>query len=159
MTTPSAAPTATAAPLSATDITALTEGLAAENAAVYSYGLITAYGSPSRREQVATHTAAHRARRDTTMEMLAAGGAQVPPAAAGYTVPFAVTDPDSAAKLAVQAEEDAAAAWRSALEHAESESVRTLAIENLTDSAIRAGNWRVALGVEPPTTAFPGQPG
>lgn len=145
-------------PLSPNDIAALDAGLQAENAAVYSYGLVIAYGSDSRRQQVATHAAAHRARRDTTMEMLAAGGAQVPPAAAGYAVPFAVTDPTSAAKLAVLAEEDAATAWRAALEQAESERVRALAIDNLTDSAIRAGNWRVALGIEPPTTAFPGQP-
>nr|WP_024796744.1 ferritin-like domain-containing protein [Tomitella biformata] len=144
--------------MSENDIAALGVALEAEHAAVYSYGLITAYGNASRRDQVAVHAAAHRARRDATAAMLAAGGAVVPAAAAGYTVPFPVTDPASAAQLAVTVEEDAATAWRSALEHADSEPVRGIAIDNLTDSAVRAGNWRIALGVTPPTTPFPGQP-
>ncbi len=147
-----------AEPLSENDIDALHLALQAENAAVYSYGLIAAYGNTDRRDQVATHTAAHRARRDATMELLTADGAEVPGAAPGYTMPFAVTDATSAAQLAVLAEDDAAIAWRSALERAETASVRTLAVDNLTDSAIRAGNWRTALGIQPPTTTFPGQP-
>ena len=151
-------PAADAEPLSENDIDALGLALQAENAAIYSYGLITAYGNPGRRDQVAIHSAAHRARRDGAQTMLTAAGAAAPTAAAGYTVPFPVTDADSAARLAVAAEQDAAVAWRSALERAESERVRTVAIDNLTDSAIRAGNWRVALGIAPPTTAFPGQP-
>lgn len=151
-------PTDTANPLSENDIEALSLALQSENAAVYSYGLITAYGNADRRGQVAVHTEAHRARRDATAAMLAAGGAEVPPAAAGYTVPFPVTDPTSAAQLAVAVEEDAANAWRSALERADAEPVRSIAIDNLTDSAIRAGNWRIALGEQPPTTPFPGEP-
>ena len=160
MTTPTpSSDVPTAELLPENDVAALTVALQSENAAVYSYGLITAYGNASRRDQVAIHAAAHRARRDATQDMLAAGGAEVPAAAAGYTMPFAVTDPASAAQLAVTVEEDSATAWRAALERAESERVRALAIENLTDSAIRAGSWRIALGVMPPTTAFPGQPG
>lgn len=156
MTDPS--PTPVVIPLSENDIEVLSLALQSENAAVYSYGLITAYGNAGRREQVAVHAEAHRARRDATASLLAAGGTEAPPAAAGYTVPFPVTDPASAAQLAVAAEEDSATAWRSALERADAEPVRSLAIDNLTDSAIRAGNWRIALGTQPPTTAFPGQP-
>lgn len=151
-------PAGDAEQLSDNDIDALGFALQAENAAIYSYGLITAYGNPGRRDQVAIHTAAHRARRDGAEALLSAAGAAAPAAAAGYTVPFPVTDANSAAELAVAAEQDAAVAWRSALERADSERVRTVAIDNLTDSAIRTGNWRLALGVEPPTTAFPGQP-
>ena len=158
MTTPLPTPTEPSAPLSEADVAALTLALQAENAAIYSYGLITAYGSDARREQVAVHTAAHRARRDAAIELLEAGGATAPAAAAGYTVPFPVTDPTSAAWLAVLSEDEAAAAWLSALEQAEAEPVRAMAVDNLTDSAVRAGKWRVALGEAPPTTAFPGRP-
>lgn len=156
MTTPTSA-SATPASLSAADQQALTGALQSVYAAIYAYGLVAAYGNPSRATQVASLVAAIRAVRDEAVGMLASAGAPIPREAAGYTVPSPVTDPKSAARLAVRVEEDCAVAWRSALERADAQAVRDLALQALADCAVRAGNWNVALNVEPPTTAFPGQ--
>lgn len=158
------APATTAEPpldpaaLTAGDITALTTGLAAEDAAIYAYGTMTAFARADRRPQIAEHAAAHRARRESLVRLLSAADAPVPPAAAGYTLPFPVTDPASAARLAVAAEEDCAVAWRSALERADSDGVRGIAVDALSAAAVLAARWRVALDVAPPTVPFPGTP-
>lgn len=157
--TPSAGPTGTAPDLSEADIAALSSALSAEDGAIYAYGVATAFARPDRLPQISEHVAAHRARREAVIAMLTAAGAVAPPAAAGYTLPFPVDDADSAARLAVAAEHDCAVAWRSALEHARSAEVRDFAVTALSDAAVRAGKWRVAVGTVPPTTAFPGTPG
>ncbi|MEE2035055.1 ferritin-like domain-containing protein [Rhodococcus chondri] len=136
----------------------LIEALAAEHAAVFGYGLVAAFADPSRAEQVSADTAAHRARRDATIDALRAAGLEPPVAAPGYTVPFPVTDPVGAAQLAVQIESDTATAWRSVVERARSEPARATAIDALTEAALRAAWWRSALGITPPTVALPGQP-
>lgn len=164
MTTPTPEPSSAAEPtvdpttLPDADTSALADALRAEDAAVYAYGMTTAFALPARQKQIAEHTAAHRARREAVTDMLTAAGVPAPPTAAGYTFPFPVDDPTSAARLAATAEHDCAVAWRSALEHAETAGVRDFAVTALTDSAVQAGNWRVALGIEPPTVAFPGTP-
>ncbi|GAA4816122.1 ferritin-like domain-containing protein [Tomitella cavernea] len=162
-------PAATSAPAAASavtdparltdaDIAALTAALGAEDAALYAYGTATAFARPDRLPQIAEHAAAHRARRAAVIGILTAAGAPVPPSAAGYTLPFPVDDPVSAARLAVVAEHDCAVAWRSALEHADSAGVRDFSATALADAAVRAGKWRVALGTVPATVAFPGTP-
>lgn len=136
---------------------ALVDALEAEHAAVFGYGVVAAFADPSRAEAVAEDTAAHRARRDATAEALRAASVEPPVAAPGYTVPFPVTDPASAAQLADQIESDTAVAWRSVVERARSESTRAGAVEALTEAAVRAARWRVSRGVVP-SVAFPGQP-
>jgi len=134
----------------------LVDALAAEHAAVFGYGIVAAFADPWA-DAVAEDTAAHRARRDATIEALHAASVEPPVAAPGYTVPFPVTDPDSAARLAEQIENDTAVAWRSVVERAHSESTRGAAITALTEAALRAARWRVRLGA-PPSLPFPGQP-
>lgn len=136
---------------------ALIDALNAEYGAVYAYGVIAAYASPERARVVAEHTAAHRARRDATVDTLALGGASVPPPDAAYTVPFAVTDPISAARLAVTVESDTAVAWRSVVERADSMAIRRTGVEALTEAAVRLAAWQSILGANPPTVAFPGK--
>ncbi|WP_327119694.1 ferritin-like domain-containing protein [Nocardia sp. NBC_01730] len=136
---------------------ALLDALNAEYGAVYAYGVIAAYASPERTRLIAEHTAAHRARRDSTADALATSGATVPPPDAAYTVPFPVTDPIPAARLAVTVESDTAVAWRSVVEHGESESVRRTGVDALTEAAVRLALWQSILGADPPTTAFPGK--
>lgn len=145
--------------LSDADIAALSTALGAEDGAIYAYGTATAFARPDRLSQIAEHAAAHRARREAVIAMLTAAGADAPPAAAGYTLPFPVDDAASAGRLAVTAEHDCAVAWRSALEHARSSEIRDFAVTALSDAAVRAGRWRVAVGTVPPTVAFPGAPG
>ncbi|WP_305094727.1 ferritin-like domain-containing protein [Prescottella sp. R16] len=137
---------------------ALVDALTAEYAAVFAYGVVAAFSNPARTGQVAADTAAHRARRDATIDTLTAAGVDVPQPEPGYALPFPVTDPISAARLAAQVETDTATAWRSVIERAQSDAVRDTGIVALTESAVRAANWHVVLGDQPATTAFPGQP-
>jgi aspartate/methionine/tyrosine aminotransferase len=136
----------------------LIDALQAEYAAIFAYGLVAAFSNPNRSDLVATNTAAHRARRDATIDALTAASVEAPQPEAGYSVPFPVTDPMSAAQLAAQVESDTAVAWRSVIERSQSEHTRDVAVTALTEAAVRAANWRAILGVAPPTVAFPGQP-
>lgn len=137
---------------------ALVDALRAEYAAIFAYGPVAAFSNPTRANLVAANTAAHRARRDATIDALTAAGVEPPQPDPGYTLPFPVTDPTSAARMAAQVEADTAVAWRSVLERAQSEDTRESAVTALTEAAVRAANWRAILGDQPPTTAFPGQP-
>ncbi|ONM46209.1 ferritin-like domain-containing protein [Nocardia donostiensis] len=144
--------------MTATERRALLDALDAEYAAVYAYGLVAAYASPERGKLIAEHTAAHRARRDATIDALTAEGADAPPPEPAYTVPSPVTDPISAAQLAATVESDTAVAWRSVVERADTDTVRRMGIEALTESAVRLAVWQAILGVSPSTTPFPGRP-
>ncbi|QCQ90722.1 ferritin-like domain-containing protein [Rhodococcus sp. SGAir0479] len=137
---------------------ALVNALHAEYAAIFAYGLVNAFSNPTRADLVTANTAAHRARRDATIDALTAADVAVPQPEAGYAVPFAVTDPTSAARLAAQIEADTAVAWRSVIERSESEHTREVGVIALSEAAVRGANWRAILGDAPPTTAFPGQP-
>lgn len=105
--------------MTTSDQQALTDALSAEYAAVYAYGIIAAFANHDRDRLVAESTAAHRARRDATIDTLKSLGANAPAPAAAYTTPFVVDDPIPAAKLAVTVESDTAAVWRSAVERAD----------------------------------------
>lgn len=137
---------------------ALIDALQAEYAAVFAYGIVAAFSNSTRSDLVASNTAAHRARRDATLDALAAADIDAPEPEAGYTIPFAVTDPISAAQLAAQAEADTAAAWLSVIERSQSEHTREVGVTALTEAAVRGANWQAILGVAPATTAFPGRP-
>ncbi|MFD0364378.1 ferritin-like domain-containing protein [Nocardia sp. GCM10030253] len=136
---------------------ALLDALNAEYAAVYAYGVIDAYASTERDRLVTQYTAAHRARRDSTIDALTAAGATAPPPNAAYTAPFPVDDPIPAANLAVTVETDCTVAWRSVVERADTEPVRRTGIEALTECALRLATWQSILGADPPTVAFPGK--
>lgn len=137
---------------------ALIDALNAEYAAIFAYGLVAAFSNQMRSDLVEANTAAHRARRDATIDALTAANIEVPQPDAGYAVPVQVTDPISAARLAAQAEADTAVAWRSVIERSESEHTREVGVTALSEAAVRGANWRAILGDAPPTTAFPGQP-
>ncbi|MDV7244876.1 MULTISPECIES: ferritin-like domain-containing protein [Rhodococcus] len=136
----------------------LADALAAEHAAVFAYGVVAAFSNPVRADQVAAGAAGHRARRDALIDTLTAAELTAPAAEAGYTLPFPVTDPVSAAQLAARVEADTAIAWRAVVEHGETEDTRSLGVAGLTESAIREAGWRLALGTDPTTAVFPGQP-
>lgn len=140
-----------------TERQALLDALRAEYGAVYAYGVIAAYASAERGRLVAESTAAHRARRDATIDALTAAGVTAPPPDAAYTMPFPVNDPIPAARLAATVETDTAVAWRSVVERADTENVRRMGVDALTESAVRLATWQSILGTNPPTTAFPGK--
>jgi hypothetical protein len=136
----------------------LTAVLDAQRAAVYLYGVIYAYAAANRRTVVADFTDQHRTARDAAAAALAATGATVPASPAAFTPPKPITDPSSAAAAAVAVEEDCAQAYRTLLGRAGDDATRRLGVDGLTDSAVRAARWRVALNLAPATPAFPGSP-
>ncbi|MFD4401921.1 ferritin-like domain-containing protein [Nocardia sp. NPDC058499] len=144
--------------MSGTEQQALADALGAEYAAVYAYGMIATHAGADQQRTVAQYTAAHRARRDATVDILSGRRGTVPPPEAAYTMPLAVTDPDSAAQLAIVVETDTAVAWRAVVEQAETDTTRRIGIEALTESAGRVAVWRSVRGADPVTTAFPGRP-
>lgn len=130
------------------------DALRAEYIAVYAYGVIAAYGSPDRTDLIAEHAAAHRARRDATLDTLRAAGVEAPTPDAAYTVPFPVDNPVDAARLAETVETDATIAWRAVVEQSSTEQNRRMGVDALAESALRLAAWQAVLGT--PSAALPG---
>ncbi|BAX98418.1 hypothetical protein MSTE_03113 [Mycobacteroides stephanolepidis] len=143
-------------PASSTDDTALADALANEHAAIYAYGLVSAHSVPDNNWLVTECLIEHRQCREECIAKLRARSAAAPVAAAGYKVPFPVTNPADATKLALQLEADTAARWRAVAEQADNSDDRGFAVRMLTESAIRAARWRVASDITPASVAFPG---
>lgn len=138
--------------------TELAAALAAEEAAIYAYGVVGV--NVAAKDEVAearAAEAAHRARRDVLVSRLAELQASTAPAPAGYELPFPVTDRAAALKLAVQVEDGVAQAWRAVLP-VTTGGDRSTALSALTDAAVRATRWRRTANVQPATLAFPGRP-
>lgn len=143
-----------------TDPIRLADALAAEHAAIFAYGLIGVELGGDDDQTAAAREAeeAHRQRRDALVQALAELDARAPVAEASYELPFEVAGADDARRLAVLVEERVGALWRAALP-AVTGPDREQALAGLVDTAVRATGWRLAAGVEPATTAFPGTPG
>lgn len=145
--------------LSDAAVTALRDALGAEYAAAWVYDLTTAFVSEDRvRSAVREAVASHRGRRDAARRLLRDAGVEPPPPDAAYRVPRQVTDQDSAIRLLITTEEDCAVGWRAVLEAGDSQRVRRSALDGLTTAATRATRWRITVGEQPPTPAFPGVP-
>ena len=136
----------------------LAAALAAEEAAIYAYGLIGVHlPRASERTEARAAEAAHRDRRDTLISKLAQLKADAGPAPAAYELPFAITDRSTALKLAIQIEDGVAQSWRVILPVSQ-DADRSSALSALTDAAVRATRWRRLAAIAPATMAFPGQP-
>jgi len=146
-------------PLPASSVSAVQAALGAEHAAIWVYGLVSAFLPDSFNAPVAEGATAHRARRDTTERLLADAGETPQPAEPAYVPPKPVTDAPSAMAVLILAESDTTVAWRAVLERTDDSSLRRSALEALTTAAVRATRWRRAAGTAPATPAFPGQPG
>jgi Domain of unknown function (DUF4439) len=133
---------------------ALSTALAAEHAAIFGYGVIGPRLSGAALTQGEQAEAAHRDRRDRLILRLTKVGIEAPAALPAYALPFPVTDAASAQRLAVQLEERAAAIWRVALGPTTGAD-RTVALDALTDCALRATRWRRATGEQPGTVPLP----
>lgn len=135
---------------------ALFDAVAAEHAAIYGYGLVSAHVMPDDNELVSRAVAEHRDRREAAVALLDEQSVKAPLPAVGYQLPIVVNSPANAAKLAVRMESDCAVAWRAVLEQAESEKDRAFAGTALTQCAVMAARWRKVLGAWPLTEPFPG---
>ncbi len=158
-TAPTSAPATSAAPgpLSPDAVTTLQRALAAEQAAVWAYGLVAAY-SRDDADMINEARAGHLLRRDATAARLVAGGSAAPEPAPAYQVSVAVMDPPSARQLAQDIESDAAGAWRAVIGSTDDAELRGFALLGLSDAAVRLAMWKQVAGVAPSTVPFPGQP-
>ncbi|OLR94676.1 hypothetical protein BJP25_09800 [Actinokineospora bangkokensis] len=140
-------------------LAAVQAALGAEHAAVWVYGLVSAFLPASFDEGIQVGAVAHRARRDATERLLGAAGATPRPAEPAYLPPQPVTDQAGALNLVITAEQDGTVAWRAVLERTDDADIRQLAAGALTEEAVRATRWRLTAGATPATPPFPGQPG
>lgn len=138
------------------DQAALFDAVAVEHAAIYGYGFVSAHSSPDENDLVSAALVEHRERREAAIAMLKSREAKAPLPAAGYQLPFPVSSPEDAAKLAIRMEDDCAVAWRAVLEQATAEDDRAFGVNALTQCAVAAARWRQVLRVWPVTVAFPG---
>ncbi|GDY30533.1 ferritin-like domain-containing protein [Gandjariella thermophila] len=139
-------------------VDALQKALGTEHAAVWVYGLASAFLPAAAQPALTEGATAHRARRDATERLLRDAGATPAASAPAYLPPNPVTDAASAAAMLVSAENDTSVAWRGVLERSDDQDVRRAAVDALTASAVRAVSWRQRAGQSPAVVAFPGRP-
>ena len=130
-------------------VAALQGALAAENSAVYGYGVAGAHLTGTRRAAAVRNWVAHQNARDTLTAMLAARGAQPAASAAAYTMPFGVHNPAAAVALATVLEDRVSAAYLG-LVGLTDPALRAFGARAVRAAALRAATWRGS------TLAFPG---
>ncbi|NLU69699.1 ferritin-like domain-containing protein [Streptomyces sp. HNM0574] len=130
-------------------VEALRAALAAEHATVYGYGVVGGRISDARREEAREAHDAHRARRDELHRTVRELGGEAEPAAAAYSLPFAVPDGPAAVRLAAELEDRLAGAYADLVRASEGRRRRDAA-GALSEAAVRSARWRGG-GV-----AFPG---
>lgn len=124
-------------------------GLAAEDAAVFGYGLVLARADASIRGAARRELTAHRARRDEA-ERLWPGA---PAAPTGYG-----TDEDQSLSpllLAIRIESDCCDGWRAQAGLADTPERRRFCVAALTAAAVQLARWRTLV----PGTPFEALPG
>lgn len=130
-------------------IAALQGALAAENSAVYGYGVAGAHLTGTRRAAAVRNWVAHQNARDALSAMLAARGAQPAASAAAYALPFRVHKPTAAVALATVLEDRVSAAYLGLVGLADP-ALRAFGAQGVRTAALRAAAWRGS------TLAFPG---
>lgn len=134
----------------------LEAALAGEHACIYAYGALGGHLSDDERDAARDADQVHRDRRDLLRESLVARGQNPVPAEAGYALPKPVTSAEAARDLAVTLEERSAATWRAVLATVDQRD-RRIALDALTDCAVRAMRWRERKNTNGPVTVpFPG---
>jgi hypothetical protein len=128
---------------------ALQAALAAEDAAIFGYGVAGAHLSGSRKSAAEQYWTGHNEARDTLTAMISALGATPVAARALYQLPFEVHDAASAAALAAYLEDGVTRAYLGVVAVSD-QRLRTFGALNMQGSAERAAFWRGT------TEAFPG---
>jgi hypothetical protein len=130
-------------------VSALQAALAAEDAAIYGYGVAGAHLSAGNRELAQQYWTGHRQTRDALTGMITALGVTPVAAMAYYDLPFAVNSTSSAMALAAHLEDGVTAAYLG-LVAVSSARLRTLGAAGMQAAATRAAYWRGT------TEPFPG---
>ena len=131
------------------EIAALQGALAAEDSAVYGYGVAGAHLTGARRAAALRNWVAHENARDALTGMLAARGAQPVAAAAAYQLPFPVHGAGAAVSLATVLVDRLCAAYLGLVGLA-NPALRAFGARAARTAALRAAAWRGS------TLAFPG---
>ena len=137
---------------------ALQDALAAEHAALWVYALVLAFLPAGQLAQARADAEEHRVLRSRIEQTLTEISTRPISAQPAYATPKPVTDGPSAAALAVVAETDAMAAWRSLAERTGDQGLRGAAIAALTAGTQRCARWRTVLAAAPSIPTFPGRP-
>lgn len=130
---------------------ALQDALAAENAAIFGYGVAGAHLTGRQRATATAYWNEHRSARDTLAGLLRARGEQPTAAADVYKLPFGVHSATEAVSLAIFLENGVTAAYLG-LVGAGDAVLRAFGARAMQAAAIRATSWRGS------TVAFPGMP-
>ena len=130
-------------------VAALQAALAAENSAVYGYGVAGAHLAGARRAEAVRDWVAHQTARDALSAMLTARGAQPVAAAAAYELPFDVHTAAAAVALATVLEDRLTAAYLGLVGLSDA-ALRAFGARSVRAAALRAAAWRGS------TLAFPG---
>jgi hypothetical protein len=141
--------TAGSAPGPVSAAAALQAALAAEDAAIFGYGVAGAYLSGSRKSAAEQDWTGHNEARDTLTAMISALGAAPVAAQAFYQLPFAVHDAATAMALAAYLEDGVTRAYLG-LVAVSDQRLRMFGALAMQSSAERAAFWRGT------TEAFPG---
>jgi hypothetical protein len=130
-------------------VPALQGALAAENAAIFGYGVAGAHLTGSSRAAAEHAWTGHNRARDTLAAMISARGATPAPAQAFYQLPFRVRNASSAARLAAYLEDGVTRAYLGLVAVSDPRLRRFGALAT-QGAAQRAASWRGS------TQAFPG---
>ena len=130
-------------------LSALQAVLAAEDAAIFGYGVAGAHLSGSRKSAAEQYWTGHNEARDMLTAMISALGATPVAAPALYQLPFEVHDAASAAALAAYLEDGVTRAYLGVVAVSD-QRLRTFGALAMQGSAERAAFWRGT------TEAFPG---
>ncbi|WP_410575277.1 ferritin-like domain-containing protein [Amycolatopsis sp. cmx-4-61] len=149
-----AAPAGAVAPES---VDPLQAALAAEHAAVWVYGLVSAFLPGEFGDAEKSGAAEHALRRDFLQTTLSAAGATPVAPEAAYVPKNPVTDAKSASQVVATAEADCASAWLAVIDHTDDAGLRTTALHALVAASRRGTPWRSEAGQKPVAIAMPGQ--
>jgi hypothetical protein len=130
-------------------VAALQAALAAEDAAIFGYGVAGAHLSGSRQSAAERYWTGHNEARDTLTAMISGLGAPPVAAQAFYQLPFPVHDAASAMALAAYLEDGVTRAYLGIVAVSD-QRLRTFGALAMQAAAERAAFWRGS------TEAFPG---
>ncbi len=143
-------------------VSAVQIGLGTAHAAVWAYGVVSAYipqtalPADPERALIRQCRLANEQIRDSTSDLLSSLGATPVPTEVAYQLPVVVTDRATALQVAVAIEKDVTNAWRAVIGATGNNQLRRFALTALSDAAVRLTGWRVIAGVSPSTVPFPG---
>ena len=135
--------------MAAAAISALQAALAAENAAIFGYGVAGAHLTGSSQATAEQNWTGHNQARDTLTAMISGLGAGPAAAQASYQLPFRVHNPASARALAAHLEDGVTRAYLG-LVAVSDQRLRHFGAMAMQDAAQRAAFWRGS------TQPFPG---